>query len=68
VKLTIHDATLDIEIGDDGIGGADPSQGSGLTGLLDRVEASNGNLVINSPAGQGTVVDAALPIRAATVG
>ena len=45
VKLTINDGNLDIEVRDDGVGGADPSQGSGLTGLLDRVEASNGTLV-----------------------
>jgi signal transduction histidine kinase len=63
VKLTINDATLGIEVRDDGVGGADPSQGSGLTGLLDRVEASNGILVITSPAGQGTTVHATVPIR-----
>ena len=64
VKLTINDANLGIEVRDDGAGGADPSQGSGLTGLLDRVEASNGILVITSPAGRGTTVHATVPIRA----
>jgi signal transduction histidine kinase len=63
VKLTINDATLGIEVRDDGVGGADPSQGSGLTGLLDRVEASNGILEITSPAGKGTTVHATVPIR-----
>jgi signal transduction histidine kinase len=63
VKLAINDAQLYIEVRDDGAGGADPSQGSGLTGLLDRIEASSGTLVITSPAGSGTTVHATLPIR-----
>ena len=62
VKVTISDGNLDIEVRDDGVGGADPSQGSGLTGLLDRVEASNGTLAISSPIGKGTTVNATIPI------
>jgi signal transduction histidine kinase len=65
VKLTINDTNLDIDVRDNGVGGADPGQGSGLTGLLDRVEASNGMLSISSPAGTGTAVHATLPIRRA---
>jgi signal transduction histidine kinase len=54
-----------IEISDDGIGGADPTGGSGLRGLADRVEALDGSLKVSSPAGAGTVVTAELPYRSA---
>ncbi|HKH16853.1 MAG TPA: histidine kinase [Solirubrobacteraceae bacterium] len=50
-----------IEIADDGIGGADDSRGSGLRGLVDRVEALEGRLRVSSPAGAGTTVTAELP-------
>jgi signal transduction histidine kinase len=43
-------------IADDGPGGADPSRGTGLQGLQDRVTAMGGTLEIHSPAGQGTTV------------
>jgi PAS domain S-box-containing protein len=45
-----------IEVSDDGVGGADPARGSGLRGLADRVEALDGRLVVDSPAGEGTRV------------
>lgn len=48
-------------ISDDGRGGADTTRGSGLRGLCDRVEALGGRLVVDSPAGQGTVVTAEIP-------
>ena len=47
----------------DGIGGADPGQGSGLVGLRDRVEALGGSLEITSKPGDGTSLVVALPIR-----
>ena len=50
-----------IEIADDGVGGADDSQGSGLRGLADRVEALDGRLEVTSPPGGGTTVVAELP-------
>jgi PAS domain S-box-containing protein len=43
-----------LAIRDDGIGGADPTQGSGLIGLRDRVEACGGKIEISSPTGRGT--------------
>ena len=52
-----------IEVADDGVGGADPAEGSGLSGLRDRVEALDGRLVVESPPGQGTLVRAMLPVR-----
>ena len=54
---------MSIYVNDDGSGAADPTQGTGLTGMLDRVEASNGTLEITSPAGIGTTVRATLPLR-----
>ena len=51
---------LRVAVSDDGPGGADPA-GSGLTGLRGRVEAVDGTLAIDSPAGEGTTVTAVLP-------
>ena len=53
--------TVVLEIADDGIGGAHPSQGSGVRGLTDRVEALGGRLWFSSPPGQGTIVRAEIP-------
>ena len=60
VNAALDDDTLIITVQDDGRGGADPTRGTGLTGLLDRVEAGEGELVITSPAGRGTVLRASL--------
>jgi signal transduction histidine kinase len=49
-----------VEVGDDGVGGADPN-GSGLRGLADRVAAVDGHLRVHSPAGEGTRITAELP-------
>ena len=54
-----------LRVRDDGIGGADPRGGSGLTGLKDRVEALSGTFSLDSPPGQGTVVHCQLPVPAA---
>jgi signal transduction histidine kinase len=57
-KVEVHararDGVLELKIDDDGVGGADPSGGSGLTGLADRVEALGGTIWIASPPGEGT--------------
>lgn len=62
VVVDLDADTLVVEIRDDGVGGADPLRGTGLTGLLDRVEAAAGALTTVSPAGSGTVVRAELPV------
>ena len=54
VELDADDATVRLVIRDDGVGGADPAQGSGLVGLRDRIEALGGTLEVTSPAGSGT--------------
>ncbi|MEU7214022.1 histidine kinase [Streptomyces sp. NPDC044989] len=55
---------LRINVTDDGIGGADPARGSGISGLRDRVRAVDGHLTLSSPVGGPTVVDVTLPWRA----
>ena len=59
----VEDVTV-IEVADDGIGGADDGNGSGLRGLADRVEVLGGRLRVTSPAGGGTVLTAELPCAA----
>ncbi len=49
------------EVSDDGRGGAAPGAGSGLSGLVDRIEALDGRLDISSDAGVGTRVRAEVP-------
>jgi signal transduction histidine kinase len=61
VTASVHDGTLELEVRDDGIGGAD-SDGRGLVRLNDRATALGGRLSVRSPAGAGTVLSAALPI------
>ena len=52
-----------VEVGDDGIGGADLAGGSGLRGLDDRSRALRGRLEIDSPPGGGTTIRATIPVR-----
>lgn len=49
-------------VADDGVGGADPARGSGIRGLVDRVEAVGGSLRIESPGGGGTRLVTAVPL------
>ena len=57
-----HDGNrLAVAVADDGVGGADPSRGSGLRGLADRVEALGGRLIVESPPGSGTRLIAEIP-------
>jgi signal transduction histidine kinase len=62
VAVEEHNRSLQLSVFDDGVGGADPTLGSGLTGLRDRVEAIGGMLVVDSPLGAGTTVLASLPL------
>lgn len=61
VRVARHGDIAVVEISDVGVGGADPSAGSGLSGLVDRVEALGGSLRVESPPGAGTLVRAELP-------
>jgi signal transduction histidine kinase len=62
VHLSLQDARLHLQVGDDGVGGADPS-GTGLRGLRDRVDALDGALEVYSPPGGGTTVRVELPVQ-----
>jgi signal transduction histidine kinase len=63
VKVTVvrSNGQVDVQVSDDGVGGADPAQGSGLRGLSDRVAALDGRLVLTSQDGDGTTVEARIP-------
>jgi signal transduction histidine kinase len=66
VRACVEDDHLHLIIGDNGIGGAAVGPGSGLIGLRDRVEALGGHLDVESTAGQGTTLTAAIPLRSDT--
>ena len=64
VAADVVDGRLRLTVRDDGIGGADPAKGSGLTGLTDRVEALGGTITVHSPPGEGTTLEVGLPLSA----
>jgi signal transduction histidine kinase len=65
VAVTRTNGALLVQVQDDGVGGADVTQGSGLRGLADRVEALRGTLRIDSRPGRGTLISAELPLPVA---
>jgi signal transduction histidine kinase len=67
MSVTTGDGRVRVEIEDDGLGGADPSGGTGLRGLADRVEAVGGTLDVESPRGGGTRLAAEIPLGGETV-
>jgi signal transduction histidine kinase len=64
VSITVarQDDVLVVRVSDDGVGGADPARGTGLRGLVDRVEALGGCVRLESSAGAGTRLAAELPL------
>jgi signal transduction histidine kinase len=64
VRVSGDDGFATVEVRDDGVGGTDVRQGSGLSGLADRVSALGGTLEIESPLGQGTTIRARVPAPA----
>jgi len=66
ISVQERSGRLLVDVGDNGIGGADLGAGSGLAGLADRVEALGGRLALDSPAGRGTRLSAELPLRVQT--
>ena len=62
LSAVLDDDRLQVTVRDDGAGGADASRGSGLIGLIDRVEALGGTLVCDSPKGRGTTVRIEIPL------
>ncbi len=61
VRVAATDASVVVEVSDDGVGGADPAAGTGLRGLADRCETLGGSLEVISPAGAGTSLRAEIP-------
>jgi signal transduction histidine kinase len=64
IEVSATGSRLLVRVADDGAGGADPTRGSGLRGLADRVEALGGTLSVASTLGVGTRLEAELPIAA----
>jgi signal transduction histidine kinase len=61
ISISNADGRVFVDVDDDGIGGADPSRGTGLRGLVDRVHALDGQLELESPPGHGTRLHAEIP-------
>ena len=62
VSVASNGDRVRVEVADDGVGGADPAHGTGLRGLVDRVDAVDGRLAVDSPRGGGTRIVADLPL------
>jgi signal transduction histidine kinase len=68
ITVALVDHRIVLTIRDDGVGGADPSRGSGLIGLDDRVAALGGALAVQSEPGAGTTLIAQIPLAAVAGG
>ena len=62
-NVVVHrvNGCLTVDVSDDGVGGADPANGSGLRGLADRIAALDGTLSVESPPGRGTRLHVEIP-------
>ena len=67
VDVTAGEGVLRVRVRDDGRGGADFGQGSGLVGLRDRVEALGGRLALEDSPGEGTTLEVRIPIAGGSV-
>jgi len=61
VRGRLVEDLLVVEVHDDGVGGAEPSAGSGLAGLADRVAVVDGRLFLSSPVGGATQLRVEIP-------
>ena len=62
VRLARQDGYALVDVEDDGIGGASPDGGSGIRGLIDRIDALDGSLDVWSEPGRGTRIQAKIPL------
>jgi len=63
LSLVQSEGRLVLAVRDDGVGGADPTRGSGLVGLTDRVDALGGSISVRSRQGEGTQITAEFPVE-----
>jgi PAS domain S-box-containing protein len=63
ISLRQRDGLLAFSIRDNGVGGADPSRGSGIIGLTDRIEALGGSIRVDSRSDKGTQITGELPLE-----
>jgi GAF domain-containing protein len=68
VEVDADGRMLRVRVRDDGDGGADFRNGTGLTGLKDRVEAFGGRIALSSPPGEGTTLEISLPLAGMAAG
>jgi signal transduction histidine kinase len=61
IRIEHADGVLRVEVGDDGRGGADPTGGTGMTGVMRRVRAFDGTMMVSSPVGGPTIVTLEVP-------
>lgn len=62
VAVLADDARVLVRVVDDGVGGADPGRGTGIRGLIDRIETLGGSLALESKPSQGTHIVAEIPL------
>ncbi len=62
MEVRLEAGQVTVLVTDDGVGGADPSDGSGLEGVADRIEALGGRFFVESPSGGGTRLLAEIPV------
>lgn len=61
IRIQHADGVLHVEIGDDGTGGADATVGTGMTGVMRRLRAFDGTMMVSSPVGGPTIVTLEVP-------
>jgi signal transduction histidine kinase len=61
IRLSHSDGRLRVDIGDDGRGGADPVAGTGMSGVMRRLGAFDGTMMVSSPEGGPTIVTLEVP-------
>ena len=59
--MALENDILVVTVADDGVGGAESAEGSGLTGLARRLSAFDGTLTVSSPPGGPTLVTMEIP-------
>jgi signal transduction histidine kinase len=62
IEVEALDGAIRVSVCDDGVGGADPSRGSGLLGLRDRIDALGARMTVASPSGAGTSIIVHFPL------